>query len=317
MRADRLLSILLLIQNHGKITSRQLAEKLEVSERTICRDMEALSAAGVPVFAERGSNGGWCLSEGYRTTLTGMKTGEILSLLLSNPSNLLDDLGIRNDFEVAFQKLLAESPVTIQQDADIVRQRIHIDGAGWHQSNESFPYLTTVQEAVWKTQKLYIQYQREKDIVERIVNPLGLVAKRSIWYVVAEIEGEFRTYRVSRLVDARIVEESFERPHNFNLAQYWEQSTEQFKMSLPRYSARVRMIETVLPRFASQPYARVNHIRSTKNGLLDADIEFETLDSACQIILSFGACLEVLAPNELRNKVKAEAKAIELLYEGK
>jgi predicted DNA-binding transcriptional regulator YafY len=194
----------------AKLPPDNLQKNWKYPRELFVRDMEALSAAGVPVFAERGSNGGWCLSEGYRTTLTGMKTVEIISLLLSNPSNLLDDLGIRNDFDMAFLKLLAESPVTIQQDADIVRQRIHIDGAGWHQSNETFPYLTTV------------QYQREKDIVERIVNPLLLVAKRSIWYVLAEIEGEFRTYRVSRLVDAHLVEESFERPHNFNLAQYWE-----------------------------------------------------------------------------------------------
>ncbi len=127
-----MLSILLLLQTNGRMTSRQLAEKLEVSERTIFRDMESLSMAGVPVFAERGSSGGWHLSEGYRTNLTGLKKDEIQSLLLMNPTGVLKDLGLDQDFDQAFLKLLAALPPSIRSDAEYVRQRIHIDGAGWH-----------------------------------------------------------------------------------------------------------------------------------------------------------------------------------------
>lgn len=315
MRADRLLSIVLLLQNHGRMTSRELAEKLEVSERTIFRDMEALSAAGIPVYAERGSHGGWALSEGYRTKLTGMKTEEILSLLLSNPSNLLRDLGMEKDFESAYQKLLAASPEKIRRDAEYVRQHIHIDGAGWHQSTETFPHLSTVQEAVWQERKLYMQYRREEDIVERIVCPLGLVVKSSIWYLVAKVAEEIRTYRISRLRCTRMLDETFERPTDFDLAKYWEHSIEQFKSNLPRYPARVRLDEKRLPRVSQLRYVKVLSHQAMENGWVEADLEFETLESACEIILSFGPFLEVLEPTELRTKVKTEAKAIVLLYE--
>jgi predicted DNA-binding transcriptional regulator YafY len=276
--------------------------------------MESLSAAGIPVFAERGSSGGWALSEGYRTNLTGMKPAEIMSLLLSNPSKLLNDLGIQHDFQGAFQKLIAASPITIKQDIEVIQQRLHIDGAGWHQSSELFPHLSIVQEAVWKQQKLSIQYQREKDVAERIIAPLGLVAKRSVWYVVAEVEGSLRTYRISRLLDVRALEESFDRPEQFNLAQYWEMSTAQFKLSLPRYPARVRMKEHLLMRFKQERYARVLHSHLSEDGWLDADIEFETLESACEIALYYSPFLEVMEPAELRSRVIAASKATLLLY---
>ncbi|MFM1654995.1 helix-turn-helix transcriptional regulator [Brevibacillus sp. B_LB10_24] len=318
MRADRLLSILLLLQNHGRMTSRELAEKLEVSERTIFRDMEALSAAGIPVYAERGSGGGWALSEGYRTNLTGMKTEEIFSLLLSNPSNLLDDLGIKDDFETAFQKLLAASPTTIRKNAELVRQRILIDGVGWHQSQESFAHLSTVQEAVWEERKLYMQYRKEEEIVERIIHPLGIVAKRNVWYLVAESGGDMRTYRISRLINARMLEETFERPVGFDLERYWEQSTDRFKKNLPRYPARLRINEKLRSRIGQERYAKIMRSleASEGSGWLELDIEFETLESACEIILSYGPLVEVLAPEELRAKVVSEVKAIASIYGG-
>jgi predicted DNA-binding transcriptional regulator YafY len=277
--------------------------------------MGALSIAGIPVFAERGSNGGWVLSEGYRTNVTGMKTEEILSLFLSNTSHLLGDLGIRNHFEVALQKLLAASPSMIRRNAEAVRQRIHIDGAGWHQANESIPYLSIVQEAVWEERELYMQYRRENDIIERIVQPLGLVAKLNIWYFIAEVNGEMRTYRVSRLQSARMLETSFQRPPDFHLAQFWEQSTERFKLNLPRYYAQVRMSETLLPRMAQVRYAQVLRTQPAKNGWVEADIEFQTLESASEIILAFGPLVEVLVPTELRASVISQARAIVSMYD--
>ena len=317
MRADRLLTILLLLQNNGKLTSRELADKLEVSERTIFRDMEALSAAGIPVFAERGSGGGWRLSEGYRTHLTGMKSKEILSLLLTNPTGLLDDLGIRGDFETAFQKLLAAAPETVKRNTDFVLQRIHIDGAGWHQTGgESFGYLPIVQEAVWNERKLLIRYRREgNEPAERLVHPLGLVAKRNVWYMVAEVDGHLRTYRISRLLDARLLDETFERPDGFQLAQYWEQSMAEFKSSLPRYPATVILKEELLSRLSRERYVQIGATFPARDGWLEAELVFETLDSASEIVLSFGAQLKVKEPSELRDRVKAEARAIVELYD--
>jgi len=314
MRADRLITILLLLQNKGKMTSSELADKLEVSERTIFRDMEALSIAGIPVFSERGSRGGWSLSEGYRTTLTGMKAEEILSLFISNPSKVLDDLGIQKNFQDAFQKLLASAPKTVIQDVQWVQQRIHIDGAGWHHSSETFPLLAIVQEAIWKEQKLRIHYQREDALVERIVSPLGLVAKRSVWYMVSEIEGSFRTYRISKLVQATLLGESLERPMDFDLAKYWEQSTKQFKQNLPRYPAKLKVDENIISRLEQERYVKIKDTHASSKGMLIAIVDFETRESACEIILGFGSFIEVLVPSELRSEIAATAQAITLIY---
>lgn len=301
------------------MTSRELADKLEVSERTIFRDMEALSAAGIPVYAERGSGGGWLLSEGYRTNLTGMKTEEILSLLLTNPSNLLDDLGVKEHFDAAFQKLLAASPTAIKKNAEMVRQRMLVDGAGWHQSKESFDHLLIVQEAVWEERQLNIQYRREEEIVERIVNPLGIVAKRNVWYLIAESSGDMRTYRISRLTGARMLEETFQRPEDFDLEQYWEQSTQQFKKNLPRYPARLRVHQKLHSRIDQERYAKILRTEEAGDGSewSELDIEFQTLNSACEILLSYGSLVEVLAPDELRAKVVSEVKATLANYTAK
>lgn len=314
MRADRLISIVLLLQNYGRMTTREFADKLEVSERTIHRDMEALSAAGIPVYAERGSSGGWSLSEGYRTNLTGMKSEEMQSLLLAHSSTLISDLGLGSVFDDAFQKLLAAFPARLRQDAERVRQRIHVDGAGWHQSGELLPDLPTVQEAVWQEKKLYMKYRRVKESVERIVDPLGLVAKGSLWYLVAAAEGGIRTYRISRIENARILEEPFERPESFDLAIYWEQSMTQFKMNLPQYPAKVKFNKLVLPRAANQRYLKIIDTSPAEEGWVNADVEFETLDSACEILLSYGQLAEAVEPAELREGVLALAEAIVSVY---
>nr|WP_240463788.1 WYL domain-containing protein [Paenibacillus apiarius] len=314
VRADRLLSILLLLQNHGKMTSRELARRLEVSERTIFRDMEALCTAGIPVYADRGSTGGWALTEGYRTRLTGMKAQELMSLLLMNSSSLVDDLGLRGEFDSACLKLLAASPAELRRDAEVARERIHVDGAGWHQTSESSTYLPVVQEAVWEERTLRIEYERHDGLVTRTIHPLGLVAKRSVWYVVADTDGGLRSYRLSRVRHAELLEEAFARPAGFDLAAYWEQSTAQFQSSLPRYPARVRLNDRLLPRFTRERYVKVLHTVPADDGWSEADVEFDTLDSAAEMILGFGSFMEAIAPAELRSRVISEAKAILARY---
>ncbi|WP_410772195.1 helix-turn-helix transcriptional regulator [Fontibacillus sp. BL9] len=324
MRADRLLSILLLLQNGGKLNSRQLAEKLEVSERTIVRDMDALSSAGIPVYAERGPLGGWMLAENYRTSLTGMNQDEILSLLMTSHSHLLGDLGIpRRNFEAAYQKLIASSPAPVRQDAEMIRERIHIDGAGWHVSDESFPLLNVVQEAVWGQRKLEMSYRKSDSDTEysgnnarRRVHPLGLVAKRNVWYLVAEENGEFKTFRISRITEAAVREESFQRPNDFSLSGYWEQSTADFKSALPRYPATISISAQRLARLKRERYAKVLRAEPEDGqaGWMSVDIEFNTLESACEILLACGREAEALNPPELRELIGAEAAAISALY---
>ncbi|ANY69242.1 transcriptional regulator [Paenibacillus sp. BIHB 4019] len=314
MRADRLIAILLLLQNRGRMTSQELADKLEVSGRTIHRDMEALSATGIPIVAERGTNGGWMLAEGYRTNLTGMKKEEIQSLLLSSPTGIVGALGISDNFEAAFQKLIAAFPSRYQEEAEKVRQRIHIDGAGWREASEQVPLLPLIQEAIWLERQLLIVYSRGAEQAKRLVQPLGLVAKNNAWYLVADTEGGMRTYRISRLQEAAMQEETFDRPEWFDLASYWQQSIAEFKSALPRYPAKIRMKEADLSRFRQQWYVTLTNIGAVCEGELEADVLFNTLESACEILLKFGSAVEALEPPELRQKLLREVKAMAKLY---
>src|SRR5215207_7455103 len=193
MRADRLVSIMLLLQVYRRLTAGELARRLEVSERTIHRDMEALSAAGVPVVAERGSGGGWALAGGYRTNLTGLNAAEVQTLFSGLPARLLADLKLDRDSDAAHVKLLAALPPSSRADAEYARRRVHVDVAGWGAAEEAVPHLHTVQEAVWRGRKLFFTYGDDCGgaAAERAVDPLGLVAKGGVWYLVARAgEGE-------------------------------------------------------------------------------------------------------------------------------
>src|SRR5256714_12130360 len=223
MRADRLLSIMVLLQIYQRLSARELAQRLEVSERTIHRDMEALSMAGVPVVAERGTGGGWALVEGYRTNLTGLNGEEIQALLATAPSRLLADLNLERASDAAHVKLLAALPAESRRGAEYARQRIHVDVAGWGSAEETFPHLGTIQEAVWRERKLHLTYGRGCDdsTFERPVDPLGLVAKGSVWYLVASVGGDVRSYRVSRVRGARPADERCGGPGGVDLAEVW------------------------------------------------------------------------------------------------
>lgn len=305
MRADRLLSILLLLQVHRRMTARDLAKRLEVSERTIYRDMEALSTAGVPVTAERGTGGGCILLDTYRTNLTGLNEAEIQTLFLTQPPNLLADLGLHNAAEAALIKLLAALPIKHRRDAEFVRQRIYIDTAGWYDSSEAVPFLLPLQQAIWQERKLYLIYQRGDDVtVERLVDPLGLVAKGSIWYLVAAVEHVPRTYRVSRMQGVRMAEEACERPQDFDLSAYWKQSAVSFRANLPRYPVVVR----VSPETLQQIY-RIGRVRIEQSGQpaddgwVELRLLFESAEEASGYLLSFGPNIEISEPAELREMV--------------
>lgn len=316
MRADRLLSILMLLQVHRQLPARELAGRLEVSERTIHRDMEALSAAGIPVIAERGSGGGWRLPPSYRTNLTGLTESEIQALFLTQPARLLADLGLARAADAALIKLLAALPALQRQDAEYVRRRIHIDGAGWNPPEEPVPYLPVLQDAIWRERKLRLLYQRGDATVERLVDPLGLVAKGTVWYLVAGVAGEIRTYRVSRVQGAELTDEPCVRPPDFDLAAYWAESAAHFKANLPRYPALLRLGPGVLHRLHwGSRYVRVEHADPPDaDGWTTARVLFEVVEEACQCVLSFGPLVEVLEPPALREQVIAQAAAVLAFY---
>lgn len=314
MRADRLLSILLLLQVHRRLPARDLAVRLEVSERTIHRDMDALSAAGVPVYAQRGAGGGWALTEGYRTNATGLTEAEIRVLFLARPARLLSDLGLDAASAAGSIKLLAAIPSVHRRGAEVVRQRIHIDVTGWHPGEaDEVPHLPALQDAVWSERRVCLTYQPQGgEAKERRVDPLGLVAKGSTWYLMAAVDGDVRTYRVSRIVAVHVTDESFDRPADFDLAGAWERSKRSFVDQLPRYAATVRVDPAILPRlrFASR-YARINPCSPPDDdGWVRVDIRFQFAEDAREYVLGFGPHIEVLDPPDLRDDVVALARAV-------
>ncbi|HEY7418907.1 MAG TPA: WYL domain-containing protein [Ktedonobacteraceae bacterium] len=315
MRADRLLSILLLLQTHQRMTARELAKRLEVSERTIHRDMEALGYAGIPVLAERGTGGGWMLLEEYRTNLTGLKEDEIQTLFLTQPVRLLSDLGLRKAAEAALVKLLAALPVIHRRDAEYVRQRIYIDVAGWHPTREEpVTFLPVLQEAIWKERKLRFAYQRGDECIERLADPLGLVAKGSGWYLVAMVDGQVRSYRVSRVRHAEVVDEPCVRPPDFDLAAFWAQSTAQFTATLPRFPVVICMPADMV-HLLYHTGRRIERIGAPdEHGQVQAELVFENEEEACGFIISYGPAVAVIEPCALRERIFQLAERIVAAY---
>ncbi len=309
MRADRLLSILLLLQVHRRVTARDLAKRLEVSERTILRDMDALSGSGVPVTAERGAGGGWSLLEDYQTKLTGLNAAEIQSLFLAKPAGLLADLGLQQDAEAALIKIQASLPASARPQADFVRQRIHIDTRGWRDPAESIACLPVLLDALWRERQLRFVYARVLcEPGERTADPLGLVAKGSTWYLMAAAEGEPRTYRVSRIRDATILDKPAIRPEGFDLANYWQRSAAEFREKLPRYYATFLAAPEVMRWVRYRGWRLEGEF--SEGAHVRIRMRFDAEEEALQFALSFGGAIEVIEPGCLKGKVVSAAREI-------
>ncbi|HEY0077709.1 MAG TPA: YafY family protein [Pyrinomonadaceae bacterium] len=317
MRADRLFSIVLLLQAERRLTARDLARRLEVSERTIHRDMEALSGAGIPVVAERGTGGGWSLVGQYRTNLTGLNEAEIQSLFVVKPARLLADLKLEKASEGALLKLLAALPSMYRRGAEYARQRVYVDVTGWSRTQEAVPSLHLLQEAVWQERRVRLTYPRgECGSVERLVDPLGLVAKGSVWYLVAAVEGDLRSYRVSRVERAEILDEPCVRPADFDLADFWEQSSAKFRAAPANYRATARVRQNIVARLPyAGRFARIEQVgEPDAEGWVRVSLGFDSEEMACEYALGFGTQLEVLEPEALREKVSEAAGSVVDFY---
>ncbi|MGM0751894.1 MAG: helix-turn-helix transcriptional regulator [Bacillota bacterium] len=318
MRGDRLVSILLLLQTHGQMTAKELSERLEVSERTIYRDMDALSGTGIPVVAERGKNGGWSLLEDYQTDLTGLKESEIRALFVSPSAHLLDDLGLSRTSEEARNKLIASLPSTYRENAKGVWNRIHIDTSSWRKQKERIASFEVIKEAIWTENKLRITYQRaDGNTDDRTVSPLGLVAKGDLWYLIATKEnGDIRNYRASRIQSAVSLEETFTRPNDFNLAQYWNSSTQAFIKKLPSYEVKVEVNPSTLSRLTfTGRFARVLEIGDrTKKDWIPVTLSFDTEEEAKGYLLGFADQVRVVEPADLHQKILEMAEAAVSFY---
>lgn len=307
MRADRLLSTLLLLQANGKMTVRQLALRLEVSHRTAYRDLEALSAAGVPVLALRGARGGWQLDEEWRTRVPGLDDAELRALLMAQP-RVIGDLPLAAAAERAIDKLMAAMPVALRARAAVIRQRLYVDRSGWRGVAEDLACLPVVQDAVSRDRKLVIDYRKpDGQLAERTIDPLGLVAKGTTWYLVANTAEGFRTFRVSRIEKATMLEIAAQRPPDFDLAAHWKSSTDAFREKSRRYAVTVRIEARAAEDLIKWRAAK--RIDEGGDGWLLLRAEFDDEEQACFVMQGFSGRAEVLEPAALRKRILANAKA--------
>ncbi|WP_018708832.1 helix-turn-helix transcriptional regulator [Siminovitchia fordii] len=320
MRADRLMNIMILLQNRGKMTAKELANELEVSDRTILRDMDALSNAGIPIVSDRGKEGGWRLLDNFRSKLSGLNIDDIKSLFLFPSGKLLEDLGLNIQALDTRQKLLAAIPGTFRDEAQAIWERIHIDSSTWRQSKEKVHALKTVQQAVWESKKLKIFYeQADGEQKERLIEPLGLVAKGNRWYLVASRNGELRNYRVSRIHTAKVEDETFKRPLNFNLADYWEQSKKEFIQNLPQYDVQVEIHPAIIQRinFTGKFVQFIQRENPNEDKWIPATLRFNDQQEAVEFILGFANKIRVISPEELSDKVVSAAMSVIEFYKNK
>ncbi|MEU1282514.1 YafY family protein [Streptomyces sp. NPDC005805] len=306
MRAGRLVTLLLLLQNRGRMTAQQLAEELEVSVRTVYRDVEALGAAGVPLYGAAGHAGGYRLVGGYRTRLTGLTAEEAQAAFLAALPGAADDLGLGGALATARLKLRAALPAELREHAGRIQERFLLDAPGWYGDADRTPHLAAVAAAVWERRAVLLRYRRWRapEEIERRVEPYGLVLKAGRWYVVAGGATGVRTYRVDQILGVRTLEE-FTPPDGFDLAAYWTGYLAGFRARLHTGEALVRLTPEGARRLGVTPAGE---------GWTEARVPIESVDHTHGEFLRLGAEIEVLAPAELRDRIAATVRALAARY---
>lgn len=318
MRAARLLSIVLLLQTRGRLTAAQLAGELEVSVRTVYRDIEALHTAGVPVYGDAGPAGGYQLLAGYRTRLTGLTAAEAGALFLAGLPGAAADLGLGAVLAAAELKLRAALPAELREPAELVRERFLLDAPGWYHPGDESPFLAPVAAAVWEQRAVRVRYASWTRQLHRRLEPYGLVLKAGKWYVVAGPGPQPRTYRVNQIQALEPLADRFERPAGFDLAGHWRASQAGFHARLHRGAAVARFSPAVvarLPAVASQVTADAVAAGTPEpDGWVRATVPIESDAQAEAEFLKLGPEVEVLAPAELRGRLALAARGLAALY---
>ena len=322
MRADRLLSILFLLQSRGQLTAEQLAAELEVSTRTIYRDIDALSIAGVPLYADHGPGGGYALLDSYRTNLTGLTEAEVRALFMLSIPAPLADLGVDQELKMALRKVSAALPTVFRADEQWVRQRIHLDAAWWFQRESTSPHLKTVHEAIRQDLQVRIRYRPWYALpaeVDQLIDPYGLVAKAGVWYLVYAYAGRIRARRVSELLDANLCESHFQRPDDFDLPAFWRQWRADYEEEKrPHYPVTVSVNPELIPLlkriFGDTISEAIAATPGDDQGRIKLELSFESLEAARAQILNYGMAAEVLEPAPLRQSIIDFAEQIIARY---
>jgi predicted DNA-binding transcriptional regulator YafY len=313
----------MLLQTRGQMTAQELAKRLEVSERTIYRDLDALSLAGIPVYAERGPGGGCALLESYRTNLTGLTEIEVKALFMVSIPGPLADLGMNKAFNAALLKLSAALPEGRQDYAEYFRQRLYLDPVDWSHTQEATPHLQTIQESIWQDCRLNLTYRRaDGSWVKRLVDPYSLVAKASVWYLIGKVTRWMVVFRVSRIQEAAMTGSHFERESSFDLATYWEGWCAEMAAKHPVYRVTLRVGWEAIPLFPQMVGERAQLLLEQAGppgpeGAVILNLTFESPEAARRHVLGFGPGIEVLEPTELRDSIIEQATKIVAFYAAK
>lgn len=315
--------MILLLQARGRMTADALAAELEVSVRTIYRDIGALHAAGIPLYGEAGADGGYRLLDGYRTRLTGMTAAEAEALALAGLPGPAAQLGLGGVLAAAQLKLDAAMPAEMRARAGMVRERFLLDAPGWYTDGDSVPYLTAVAAAVWSQQRIEVRYRRWRapTDVTRHLDPHGLVLKAGKWYLVAWGHGGMRTYRVNQILSLVVLAGHFERADDFDLAAHWAAGITQFRAGLYRDEATIRLSRAGWERLSDlyeAEFVRAAAATASQpdgDGWVTAVVPIESLGNAQTGLLRLGGEVEVLAPAELRARMSAVAGSLAAVYQ--
>lgn len=319
MQASRLLSIQMLLQSRGRMSARALAGELQVSVRTLHRDVDQLSAAGVPIYAERGRSGGFALLDGWKTTLTGLTPAESRAVFLSGLAGPAAQLGLGNEVKTAQLKLLAALPTAWRDQAQTISSRLHLDPVEWYREQEPTPHLGVIAEGAWTERRLALRYESWKHTSTRTVDPLGLVLKAGIWYLVALLDGQPRTFRVANVLAAQVLDDKARRPRNFDLATYWGEAIRRFEHDLYRGEATVLATPQGLKGLSHIGSAMARAVASApasrrRDARVRLRIPIESIEHATGQLLRLAPEVEVLEPAALRASTIGRIRSIADLY---
>lgn len=300
------MALLFTLQSRRSATVAELARSLGVSQRTMHRDIAALQAAGVPLWTEPGRYGGVRLVEGWRTRLDGLTSREAVAIFAMGVPRALAELGLGTAVAGAHAKVTATLPTPLREQAQHIAQRFHLDAPAWFRRRDEVEHLGDLARAVWKQHRTRIRYRRGDHTVDRSIDPLGLVLKAGVWYLVARIDGDLRTYRVARISGVTVLDDRFDRPIDFDLASWWERSSAEFERSLHRTPVTVRLSPAgmrALPSVLDTDLA-VPALRQAPppgpDGWIEVELRLEKPHIAASQLLALGPEVEILEPASVR-----------------
>ncbi len=298
MRADRLVAVLLILQARGKLTAAELADELEISERTARRDLEALALAGIPVYSQAGRGGGWSLVGGARTDLSGLTAEEAKTLfLVAGPQ-----AAATPEVKAALRKLARALPEPFRARAHAAASAVVLDPTSWDRTRVPPPqHLEALQRAVVDGVQVRLRYAgRDRPESERVVHPLGLVAKASVWYLVAGTEQGLRTFRLGRVRAVTPTGDPAERPEGFDLAETWRSIVETLDERRVFVQAKVLADTEAVPWLRGAFGTRVSAGDEVDDERTEVEVRSWSAEALAAELAAFGARVEVVEPEEVR-----------------